>query len=234
MQRRNRNQRQNNRRQGRRRPQNARNLGSAARIPQYIIPKPGLNHLGTPYNLRLNMPYVYTWANATGAPGFFDWVLRGNGLFDPDTSIGGNSAYQLNELHTLYSYYKVLGSSISVDIVNLDTTNPLQVAIIPTPYSSGFAAAQQDGVIVHPRSRRMMVDRYNGVKRLSHRMSTNEALNVRDIDDIGFQAACTADPTHQWYWHVVTWNNGGAAANCEIKLTITFDAIFFGPKAGTI
>ena len=155
-------------------------------------------------------------------------------MFDPDTAIGGNSAYGLNELHALYSYYKVISSTIMVDVVNLDTSNPAHVAIIPTPYSSAFAAAQQDGVIVHPRSKRMMVDRYDGTKRVQHQMQTNEAMNVRDIDDIGFQAACTADPTHQWYWHVVSWNNGAAAANMEMKLTMFFDAIFFGPKAHTI
>jgi hypothetical protein len=186
-----------------------------------------------PPNYYTVMPYVYTWTNATGAPGFYDWVIKGNGLYDPDTSIGGNSAYGLNEMAGVYNFYKVLSSTITVTVTAKDD-NPVQLSIVPTTFVNGFSAAQQDGVMVHPKAKHKVISQYNGSKTLTNRMSTATIHSVRDIDDIGFQATLIADPTHLWYWHVVTWNNDGDAANCEVMVSIRYETIFSSPYAYTV
>jgi hypothetical protein len=176
------------------------------------------------------MPYVYSWTNATAAPGFYDWVLKGNALFDPDIAIGGNSAYGLDEIAHLYGFYKVLRSTMTVTITALDA-NPVQCVVIPATFSASFAAAQQDGLLVHPKGRHKTISQYNGTRSLSNRMDTATVMCVRDIDDVGFQADTGADPSHLWYWHVVTWNNDGDAVNCEVLVRIAYDVVFSGAKA---
>lgn len=187
-----------------------------------------------PYQYHTTMPYAYTWLNNTGAPGFYDWVMKGNGLYDPDVAVGGNSAYGLNELAVVWTSYKVLGSRVKVTVVNLDSSNPVNVIIVPTQTSNAFAAAQQDGLLHHPRARNMLVDRYDGSKSLTNAATTAMARNVKDVDDEGFQAAMNADPVHLWYWHVITWNNGGAASNCELKLEVFYDTVFSNPYPMTV
>jgi len=187
-----------------------------------------------PYRFATNVDYVYTYLNATAIPGFYDWVLKGNGLYDPDIAIGGNSAYGLNEMSAIYDSYKVLGSTIKVTAINLDVSNPAHLAVIPTQFSASFAAAQQDGILHHPKARAITVDRYDGARVLKNACSTAIAMDVKDVDDIGFQAVLTADPVHLWYWHVVTWNNGGAAANIELTLEIKYKVMFSVPHPMTI
>jgi hypothetical protein len=182
-----------------------------------------------PYNYRTTMTYGYTWLNNTAIPGFYDWVIRANSVYDPDVALGGDSAYGTDQIKAMWQMYRVIGSRIKISVVNLDATNPVNVVLIPNASSAAYAAAQQDGLLNHPRAKNMMVDRYDGSKCLSHTMTTTQAFGVRDVDDIGFSAAFNADPSHIWYWHIVSFNNAGVAANCELRLEVWFDTICSEP-----
>jgi hypothetical protein len=193
------------------------------------IPPDTVTNVGTnivPTNFRTTMPYGYTWLNATAIPGFYDWVIRGNSCYDPDFAIGGDTCYGFDQMMAVWTHYKVLGSKIKVTCVNLDGTNPVNLVIIPTISSASYAAAQQDGLLNHPRAISCTVDRYDGSKVLSNSATTARVNGVKDLDDVGWSGDSTHNPTHEWFWHVIAFNNGGAAANCELKIQVLYDTLF--------
>lgn len=198
-----------------------------------IVRNPSANIV--PLRFRTAMPYIYTWDNTTADPGYYDWILLGNGLWDPDTALGGNSATGLNELANVWANYRVIGSRIKVTVINRDASNVCYAAVIPTQQSSAYAVGQKTGLMLLPRTKSMTVALYDGSKSITNSASTSIIRDVKDIDDVGFAAACNADPAHLWYWHVVTWNSGGGnAANCVIKVEILYDTIFHNPYAFTV
>jgi len=175
------------------------------------------------------MTYGYTWLNATAIPGFYDWVIRGNSIYDPDVSLGGDSCYGTDQVAACWQLYKVIGSRIKMTVVNLDATNPVNVILIPNCSSASYAAAQQDGLLNHPRAKNVMVDRYDGAKKLSSTMTTVQAFAVKDVDDVGFSSAFNANPSHLWYWHIISYNNAGVASNCEMRMEVWYDTILTEP-----
>jgi hypothetical protein len=177
------------------------------------------------------MKFVETWDNTTGVPGFYDWVLRGNSIYDPDFALSADSVYGLAPMAALYTHYKVLSSTISVAVRNNDTDDPVNVAIIPASFSASFAAANQDGVMVHPLCRSTSVSLNDGVKTLRHSALSTVMFDVKDLDSVNFRSECTTNPATQWYWHVVTFNNAGVASDCEMRVTMVYDTIFSGPLA---
>jgi hypothetical protein len=180
------------------------------------------------------MKYAYAWTNTTGIPGFYDWIMLGNGLWDPDTAVGGNSAFGLAELMNVWTKTKVLASTCQLEITNLDSSHPVHVAIVPWGYSGAFAAANQEGILVNPKAKSTTATVYDGTVRLSNSATTSTIKAVKDLGDIGFEGTSAADPTHKWYWHVVSWNDAGVAANVEFVLKIQYDTILFEPYAFTV
>jgi len=184
-----------------------------------------------PYERRGVMRYAYTWNNSTGNPGFYDWVIRGNDIYDPDVALGGNSATGLDNLADVYSYYKVIGSRIKADVWGYDGNNQQVVVIIPNDTSASFTLTEWPALMNHPMASKPAYGSiYTGPKRTSHSMSTALAAGVKDVDDVGFQASTAGSPTHQWYWHVVSSPLTTSSAKSIITVLVEYDTLFFSPK----
>lgn len=200
--------------------------------PVTVLARSAPRRSGVPFKMRVKLHYWYNWNDTTANPGFYDWVIKGNGLYDPDTAIGGDSVYGLDEYAAIYSYYKVYGSTCSVCTWGYDSSNSQSTVIIPTDTSSVFTAANWPSMFGASRaSRPSYSGLYDSVKYTYNRAGTTTVCGVKDVDDVGFQAATNADPTHLWYWHIVSQPIVAAAAKAVKMLHIVYDVEFFSPKA---
>lgn len=184
-----------------------------------------------PAVLRTRLRFAESWDNTTAIPGFYDWVIRGNSIYDPDYALSADSCYGLAAMAGIYTSYKVLASSIRVTVTNNDDDDPVNCAIVPAVFPDSFAAANQDGLLVHPLAKHMSVSKLSGGKTLQHMMMSHKMFNVSNLDSVNFSALFTANPATIWYWHVVTWNNAGTASDCEMLVSVTYDVECFGLKA---
>jgi len=186
-----------------------------------------------PFSYYTHSSFVETWDNTTGAPGFYDWVIRGNSVYDPDFALSADSCYGHDAMAQLYTQYKVHASHVKVTVVNNDDDDPVNVAVIPTSFSNSFSAANQDGCTVHPLAKNMVVSKLSGGKVLTHYAESRKILAVHDIDSVNFRSDMTTNPATPWYWHIVTYNNAGSASDCEMRVEVMFDTEYFGPAAFT-
>jgi len=186
-----------------------------------------------PYAFYTHSRFVETWDNTTGAPGFYDWVLRGNSVYDPDFALSADSCYGHDAMAQLYTQYKVHASTVKVTIVNNDDDDPVNVAVVPTGFSNSFSAANQDGVTVHPLAKNMVVSKLSGGKTLVHTAKSTKLFGVRDLDSVNFRSEMTTNPATAWYWHVVTYNNAGSASDCEMRVEVIYDVEYTSPAAFT-
>jgi len=180
------------------------------------------------------MSFRETWVD-TDANGFVAWNFFGNGMWDPDTAGGGGHTPGMASLGYLYKFYRVYGSSVQVNIVNNDTDDPLHVAVMPNIDGANIlAAAQQDNIQGLPSCKSMIVLNQTGQGQLYNSAKTKTLFGIKDIDDAGFGAAYNADPTHNWYWTLYLFNKSANALNCEVSITITFNAEWYGPNFVTL
>jgi len=195
-----------------------------------IMRSNGSNGKAIPYRIKVPLHYWYLWNDTTANPGFYDWVIKGNDLYDPDVALGGDSAYGLDEYAALYKYYKVTGSRCEVLTWGYDGNNMQSVAIIPNDSSSAFTAANFPSIWGSSlASRPAFGSLYTQPSRCSLRCTTAKITGVKDIDDVGFQAATNASPTHLWYWHVVGSPLVAAAAKSVKLVHVVYEAEFFSP-----
>jgi predicted secreted protein len=178
---------------------------------------------------RVVLPFTESWLNATGAPGFYDWIIRGQSVFDPDYALSADSCAGVDLWQSMYLRYKTHASAISITVTNLDATDPVNVSVFPSINPVSTNAAHQDAILYYPRSKHMTVGCNGVVKTLVHAARTAEILNVKDLDSGEFTAAFDANPATQFYWHVVTWNNAGSASNCEMLVNVKYSAELSGP-----
>jgi len=189
------------------------------------------NRKAIPYSQRVPLHYWYLWNDTTANPGFYDWIIRGNDPYDPDTALGGDSAYGLDEYAALYKYYKVLGSAVEVTSWGYDGNNMQSSVIIPTDSSSAFTAANFPSILGSSlASRPAFGSLYTQPAVAKARATTARIAGVKDVDDVGFQAETNTDPTHVWYWHIVSQPLVAAAAKNVKLLHVVYNTEFFSPK----
>jgi len=175
--------------------------------------------------------YWYLWNDTTANPGFYDWVICGNNPYDPDTALGGDSAYGLDEYAALYAYYKVLSSKLELDTWGYDGNNLQATCVIPSDSSTVFTAANFPSILGATKaSRPSYAGLYLPAQHTIIRASTAEIAGVKDVDDVGFQAATNASPSHIWYWHIVSTPLVAAAAKCVKLVHVVYNTVFFSPK----
>jgi len=163
--------------------------------------------------------YPYKW---TTAAGFDDWVVRGNSIYDPDVSLGGETVAGLDQLKNLYLNYKVNSSYCDLTVINNDTDDPVHVVILPTTYSAQVGVANKNSAGSQAYAKMMTVANQAGQAKLSSFMSSKEMFGVKNLDSVNFSALCTANPATMWYWHIIIWNNSGNALNCETHMKVKY------------
>lgn len=172
--------------------------------------------------------YTDTFPVTQAAPGFVDYVYRGNSCYDPYVGAGGASqplgfAYLCANGYA-YQNYKVLSSKIEVTVTNLDDAEPIMVAVIPSLASTSLAAAYCEGHIAQPYARSVVCTNNGGPRTVTNYMTTKKIFDLKDCDDVSLGAAYNADPARVWCWHISIWPNPtqNIAANCQIALKITY------------
>jgi hypothetical protein len=180
-----------------------------------------------PEKLFHTMAYGADW-NETTAGGFVDWVYRGNSIWDPQFSAGGESAYGEVAMAGIYLYYKVLASKVLVEIGN-ESADTITCSIVPTALSSSLTDKEDIGSM--PRCKYALGNAGGPILRVTNQMATAPMLGMRGYDENGLTGTHGAgDPINVWYWHVVISNTTAQALSCHVRLRILFTVMEYGLK----
>lgn len=225
-------------RRSRRRPRRSfsRRRGVRRRFTQSRSNMRAVRNLGylLPARIRMKTKYsVDVESYAPGAPIYvYERVLNGSGLYDPDPSLGGNSALMFAELMNLYQKYYVSGSSMRVEVYPGATgayTNKGSIYMKCADTSSGLVSGgldlqslrEQPGI--YNRSWSYYTEQKNNVfysGYCSHR-SINQAWNKGDEAYWGDE---TSNPIQNVYWHIIF---ATADESSQLTLCARYDIIYY-------
>lgn len=176
------------------------------------------------------MQYCAVW-NETTAGGYVDWVYKANSIYDPQNGVGGDSVYGETEMAYIWTYYKVLSSTVVLDVVNHDTDDELRVTVVPHILSAALTEKADPLSMAGAKS---IVCQY-GAKTLSltNAADTVTMLNLTALTNEITGTATAGDPSLLWYWHVLLHNVSANALNASVTLRIKFRVRYHGLKTMT-
>jgi hypothetical protein len=156
-------------------------------------------------------------------------IYRGNGPYDPDSTGIGVQPLGFDELSALYSYHRVISSSVDVSYSNLSAANCI-VCVIPTIATTTFAS--REAAMCMPYSKWMIASQLNGVSksRVQHSMETHAILglprNVVQMDS-SLWGDDSSVPNQQWFWFIFSGSTDQSTAQVgtlttEVRYRVTF------------
>lgn len=157
------------------------------------------------------------------------YVFRGNSIFDPDLTGVGVQPYYHDTMQTIYASYRVHASQINVYPI-VETASgtvpevrvyvfPSRVSTLPT-YSDSSDLARIPGCIMLNTN---LSKQNNFQGKRAKLCAYSSTVKMRDLNakDDTTQAAFGANPSTQWYWHVITDTSDNLTlADCDIHAGI--------------
>jgi len=174
---------------------------------------------------RLTMRYNTT-VQLTGAAAVVQ-VYRGSSVYDPDRSGAGSQPLYYDQLSTIYGKYCVVGSRISIALVNGNTVMS-NVNVFPSKDFS-FAGAMYDRNQQQRASYGIISTNAGGAGQCYLETFDNTA-RIYGLDDVtdgdDYCALVGANPTIGWYFLVAAQSFDGSVVNLYATVTIDYDVIW--------
>lgn len=189
---------------------------------------PGLGRLeyGFPNSITTKLRYheVFSYQSNTG--GVTSWILRANGIFDPDYSNTGHQPLYRDTYAAIYDYYVVLGSKIHVEFCSESATVGFNVGIVasdtPTISTVLNTLAEQNNAVS------TMIGTVNaGTKTLFMTYSPMENIGAQAEDDLSTLTPVGVDPTTTQYYGIwIASSDATSTAKCTIKTYVEYTVKF--------
>lgn len=162
-------------------------------------------------------------------------VFRGNSIYDPDFTSTGHQPLYTDYYDETYSKYKVLGSTITVELVNWTSADSPYLIVLPlTEAISSLSGVSFYELSELPRARMTNYQAPSGRVpiKIKYNMKTSVILGLMDgaIKDEDYSATFTNNPGSIWYWNLALYC---AAANNMVqymKISIVYDVLIYERK----
>lgn len=207
----------------------ARRRAELARIALYRNISAGR---AAPESVTVVLPFTELWHNTT-AGGGYDWVIRGNSVYDPDYALSADSALGESKWANVYNRYSVSASAIKVTVINQDADDPVNVTVLAATFPESFAYANMDASSHYPGAVSLVVDPEDGSKVLQNSAKTIDLFQVKDLDSVNFFSKFDTNPSTCWYWHILTSNLSTNALDCQMKVEVFYRTTMYDPQVYT-
>lgn len=156
---------------------------------------------GVPDRTRVKLAYT-TFLNITGSPSH-EWIFRGNGPSDPDSTGTGGAPTGYDQWVQFYSRNRTYASTIIVEAINQGSLSAATGLVTVVPLLN-LTTTTYDVVTTLPYNKSKMIGPYTGPGRIyiKNYMSTKKMYGQRVSEDDAFSSLATTTPSRQWYWKV--------------------------------
>lgn len=194
-----------------RRPVNRRKRKIRKRKPQrgnpYVLVCRGPDFMPDVFRTKIKYTERIPLTQISGS--LYNYVFRGNSIFDPDFTGTGHQPVGHDQLAGIYSLYKVYACSFKVRYVSTVQTAGavMELAICSTTNSTALSGADPELVSQQPNGQMRLVsgDGAAGQQIISGYMTTKRILG-KSLTEGGSSTGSTfgSNPTYQWYWNICT------------------------------
>ena len=179
--------------------------------------------------LRYATIYESTTTTAIG-----QHLFRGNSIFDPDQTGTGHQPLGYDQWTAFYDKYLVLGSQISVQVINESAGEQCYLGVLPK--NEADAVANHDTLAEKPYVR-MLYQGVEGsgqaVRRTKLYMSTKKIFGLRRVgtDNTDYTAVNNTNPANVWFWHIYSQSaDGNTSVTQRIIVGLKYYVVFFDRK----
>jgi len=171
-----------------------------------------------------------------------DTVFRANSLFDPYVAVGGGSVEDFATMAGIFNIYQVMSSKIWVRPLETSATSGgtasnVGCIIIVSTDSTAITAFSKTTVLKYANRSALFTWVLDIGDQANHNASASWSLrkwNRRSYMNADHSAAAfsDADPTAQWYFHVLTGPSADdtIASKFSIDVKIQYNAIWSDPE----
>lgn len=162
-----------------------------------------------------------------------EYIYRANGCFDPNQTAVGHQPMGFDQWALLFNHYAVLGSKITVKVLNDNTTtSPAIVGVYLSDGKSMSYTTATEFMEAKKGQYRMISPGQSKSISLVNKFSAKRFFNVTNVNDnqerLG--AAPTADPTEQAYFHIWYQTLDSNTDKIECAVTIEYIVQWGEPK----
>jgi hypothetical protein len=170
---------------------------------------------------------------------FSDSVVSGSSVFDPLTGLGSDQPAFYDVFASMYAQYRVIRSRIKVSIQQVvfiaDTGEAINYRLSIAPRTSATAFSSADDMTVQPYSRTRVVSPSSSIVSVQSSMETARMFGLGDVEktSVQVQAAVTANPAAEWFWHVTSLStNAATSRSISLMFELEYDVEFYNRVAG--
>lgn len=163
----------------------------------------------------------------------FQYVFRGNSLFDPDVTSSGHQPYGFDQWSAVFQRYCVFASWIRVS-VSLDIPLPCKFLLLPTQLNTGLITSDTFESLIEQPYCKWRVGQSSGGQddnSLTNYMSTAKIMGQSPgliENDDNLYALTNANPTNPWYWLLgVNSPQGDSSQTVKLVIEMRFWAKMF-------
>lgn len=164
---------------------------------------------------------------------YSEYYYRGNSIWDPDGTGSGHQPLYYDQYSLLYNKYRVIGSAITLDVMNDSGVKALMYVVQPSTDISPLT----DITTVYEQQRSKAPKFVPIAQRVASRhkqyCSTRQVcgLTKSQLYDDTFAANITADPSNVWYWNILfTTSDQTTAVQYSYMIKIVYYVQFFDRK----
>lgn len=170
-----------------------------------------------------------------GAGGIGSNFFSVNGMYDPDTTLGGHQPYGFDQWTAIYKYWHILSSKINIQVgqASLPGSTPTwRVGITPINRTSAVPSnavdlMEMDGTVYG------IYERYTTLK-LTKKQDSHKTFGIKDIMDADeMRGTISGNPPTQAYFMVWVANGNQGVVDPEplsVTITIDYEAVFTDPN----
>lgn len=153
-------------------------------------------------------------------------VFRANGMYDPDTALGGHQPYGFDQLMALYNRFVVLGAKITITAV---PAGQFGSYIVACKLSDNAALLSTTPTVLQEQPGYRYKLFTNGsaapMPRLTMGYSARKMCRPGFMTNDTYQGTVNKDPDDQWYFTVLTASAVPTADNGPMSFNIRIDYI---------
>jgi hypothetical protein len=166
-----------------------------------------------------------------GATGTYEYVYRGNNVYDPYQTGVGSKALGHDMMAVAYGSYKVLASHLRWSGRSGDASKNVDVYVVAHYLSANLGTPAYFQSL--PGCAVIHLSADDRDKSIVCHARTADVLGKKDSGDLDddTSGAYGSSPTTEWYWHILIHNSTATDVDVQGRLTIDYDTLSYHPIA---
>lgn len=173
---------------------------------------------------------------AAGVPRLL--IYSANGLYDPQTAVGGHQPRGFDQIMAMYDHFCVIAASCEVTFHNTDTTQA-QICAISILADAGIASKTNDYMEDTITNYNVVgrTDAGDATKTIKVNVTPSKFLGVsKPLSEADLHGSVSANPVEQVYFHIwcAALDETVIPSPMQITIQLCYTVIFTEPKNPTV